>query len=136
MKPEREDASSVVLEVLGESAMRHTIKIGHLTFLLGLAVGAAIAQPVDPPSRVARLNYLAGQVSFRPGSVEDWAAASLNYPLTTGDHLWTDPGAQTEMHVGSTAIRMGSETALAFLNLDDRVAQLSLTGGSLNVHIR
>jgi hypothetical protein len=95
-----------------------------------------MAQQADPPSRVARLNYLNGQVSFRPGSVEDWAAATLNYPLTTGDHLWTDPGAQTEMHVGSTAIRMGSETALAFLNLDDRTVQLSLTDGSLNVHIR
>jgi hypothetical protein len=95
-----------------------------------------MAQPADPPSRVARLNYLSGQVSFRAGSVEDWAAATLNYPLTSGDHLWTDPGAQTEMHAGSTAIRMGSETALAFLNLDDRTVQLSLTDGSLNVHIR
>jgi hypothetical protein len=95
-----------------------------------------MAQPVDPPSRVARLNYLNGQVSFRPGSVEDWAAASVNYPLTTGDHLWTDPGAQAELHVGSTALRMGSETALEILNLDDRTVQLSLTDGSLNVHIR
>src|ERR1017187_5149398 len=114
--------------------MRRTT--GFFTTLLLMTVAGAMAQAVDPPSRVARLNYLNGPVSFRPGSVEDWAAASLNYPLTTGDHLWTDPGAQTEMHVGSTAIRMGSETALAFLNLDDRVAQLSLTGGSLNVHIR
>ena len=104
--------------------------------VLILTAGAAMAQPADPPSRVARLNYLNGQVSFRPGTVDDWAAASLNYPLTAGDHLWTDPGAQTEIHVGSTAIRMGSETALAFLNLDDRTVQLSLTDGSLNVHIR
>jgi hypothetical protein len=114
--------------------MIHKNKIGYLTGLLVITAGVSFAQ--DPPSRVARLNYLSGQVSFRPGSVEDWAAATLNYPLTTGDHLWTDPGAQTEMHVGSTAIRMGPETALAFLNLDDRVVQLSLTGGSLNVHIR
>jgi FecR protein len=116
--------------------MRPKNKISYLTLLLILTAGAAIAQPADPPSRVARLNYLNGQVSFRPGTVQDWAAATLNYPLTTGDHLWTDPGAQTEMHVGSTAIRMGSETALSFLNLDNRSVQLSLTGGSLNVHIR
>jgi hypothetical protein len=99
------------------------------------AVGA-MAQVGDPPSRVARLNYLNGPVSFRPGSVEDWAAATLNYPLTTGDHLWTDAGAQTELHVGSTAVRMDAQTALAILNLDDRVVQLSLTAGALNVHIR
>ena len=116
--------------------MRRIYKTSYLTPLLLLTAGAAIAQQADPPARVARLNYLNGQVSFRPGSVEDWAAATLNYPLTTGDHLWTDPGAQTEMHVGSTAIRMGSETALGIVNLDDRIVQLSLTDGSLNVHIR
>jgi len=107
-----------------------------LAFLFALTSAAAMAQGADPPSRVARLNYLSGSVSFRPASVEDWTGASLNYPLTTGDHLWTDPGAQTELHIGSTAIRMNSETALAILNLDDRIVQLSLTGGALNVHIR
>ena len=77
-----------------------------------------------------------GRSHFRPGSVEEWAAASLNYPLTTGDHLFTDANSQTELHIGSTAIRMDQQTALSFLNLDDRVVQVSLTGGSLNVRIR
>jgi hypothetical protein len=95
-----------------------------------------MADADDPPSRVARLNYLNGPVSFRPGSVDDWAPATLNYPLTTGDHLWTDPGAQTEFHIGSTAIRMNSGTAISILNLDDQMAQISLTEGALNVVIR
>src|SRR2546421_561738 len=103
-----------------------------------LAAGIASGQPAggDPPSRVARLNYMQGPVSFRPGSVEEWTNASLNYPLYNGDHLWTDMGGQTELHIGSTAIRMGSETALAILNLDDRMVQLSITGGTLNVRLR
>ncbi len=96
----------------------------------------ALAQEPDPPARVARLNYLSGPVSFRPGSVEEWSAASLNYPLTIGDHLWTDPGATSEMHVGSSAIRMASQTALSFLNLEDRSVQISLTQGSANLRIR
>jgi hypothetical protein len=100
-----------------------------------MTAAGAMAQ-ADPPSRVARLNYLNGPVSFRPGSVDDWAAATLNYPLSTGDHLWTDAGAQAELHVGSTAVRMDSQTALGIVNLDDRVVQLSLTAGALNIHIR
>lgn len=105
-------------------------------FLLALAAVPAIADAGDPPSRVARLNYRSGSVSFRPGSVEEWTDAALNYPLTMGDHLWTEAGARTEMHIGSTAIRMDSETALAFLNLDDRTVQLSLTEGSITLRLR
>jgi hypothetical protein len=103
---------------------------------MAVAAAPALADAGDPPSRVARLNYQTGTVSFRPGTVEDWTAASLNYPLTTGDHLWADAGAEVELHIGSTAIRMGSQTALAILNLDDQMAQLSLTQGVLNIHVR
>jgi hypothetical protein len=112
---------------------RATVSLG---FLLAAGLMTAWADEGDPPSRVARLNYLNGPVSFRPGSVEDWTEATLNYPLTIGDHLWADTGARTELHVGSTAIRMDSQTALSILNLDDRAVQLSVTEGSVNVHIR
>ena len=111
-------------------------KVELLAALLVAAVAPAMADAGDPPSRVARLSYQSGTVSFRPGTVEEWTAASLNYPLTTGDHLWADAGAQVEMHVGSTASRMGSQTALAILNLDDQMAQFSLTQGVLEVHVR
>lgn len=122
-------------------------KSKQIAILTGLAAGVVLAQPggpmppaagpaQDPPTRVARLNYLNGPVSFRPGSVDDWTAATLNYPLVTGDHLWTDAGAQSEMHIGSTAIRMDQQTAMSVLNLNDQVAQISLTQGALEVRIR
>jgi hypothetical protein len=104
--------------------------------LLAVASVPALAQDADPPSRVARLNYLSGAVSFRPGSVDDWTAATLNYPMTTGDHLWTDADARAEMHIGSTAIRMDSTTAMSILALDDAVAQISLTEGTIDVRLR
>ena len=113
--------------------MRKATSIGLL--LAAIAV-SAWADAGDPPSRVARLNLLLGPVSFRPGTVEDWAPATLNYPLTIGDHLWTEAGSKAELHVGSTAVRMDGETALSVLNLDDRIVQLSVTGGSVDVHIR
>jgi uncharacterized protein DUF6600/FecR-like protein len=90
----------------------------------------------DPPSRVGRLSFLSGSVSFRPGSVDDWAAATLNYPLTTGDHLWTDADSRAELTVGTSAIRLAPQSAFGLLALDDRTAQLRLSQGSLNVRLR
>jgi len=90
----------------------------------------------DPPSRVGRLSYVAGSVSFRPGTVDDWTAATINYPLHAGDHLWTDAEARAEMTVGSSAIRLASGTAFGVLALDDRATQLRVSQGSLNVRLR
>ena len=92
-------------------------------------------QPVDPPGRVARLNYMSGTVSFRPGSQEDWGPATMNYPLTSGDHLWTDQQGGVEMHVGSTAVRLAGGTSFSVLNVDDHNAQISLSQGYLNVRM-
>ena len=114
--------------------MKHT-KI-CLGFLITAVVVSAWADVGDPPSRVARLNFINGPVSFRPGTVEEWTGATVNYPLTTGDHLWADNGGRAELHVGSTAIRMDSMTAISILNLDDRVLQLSVTAGAVNVHVQ
>ena len=90
----------------------------------------------DPPDRVGRLNYLSGSVSFHPESVDEWAPATLNYPLTIGDHLWTDQDGQAEVHVGSTAIRLASNTEISFLNLNDQTIQIRLSTGSLNMRLR
>ena len=50
--------------------------------------------------------------------------------------MWTDKDSRAELHVGSTSIRLESETSLTFLELDDRVLQLRLAQGSvlLRVH--
>jgi len=101
-----------------------------------VVAGMLVAQePADPPSRVARLNYLEGSVSFRPGIIEEWAPATLNYPLTTGDHLWVDQEARAELHIGATAIHLAPQTAFAILNLDDRVAQMTVAQGTLYLRV-
>jgi hypothetical protein len=90
----------------------------------------------DPPSRVARLGYVAGTVSFSPAGENDWLQARINWPLGSGDRLWTDVNARAEIQVGGAMIRMNSATGTALLNLDDRIAQLQLTQGTLNVRVR
>lgn len=94
------------------------------------------AQGQDPPSRVARLNFSDGSVSFQPGGEGDWVQAVPNRPLTTGDNLWADKDSRAELHVGSTAVRIDSETSVTFLDLDDHTLQLKLSQGSVIVRLR
>src|SRR5439155_1313415 len=77
-----------------------------------------------------------GPVSFRPGDVDDWTDATINYPLHNGDHLWTDSDARAEITVGSSAFRLAPQSAFGFLALDDRTVQVRLSQGSLNVRVR
>ncbi|NDP41812.1 MAG: hypothetical protein GZ089_03685, partial [Aromatoleum sp.] len=90
----------------------------------------------DPPSRVARLAYISGAVSFSPAGDEEWVLASLNRPLTTGDRVWADPSSRAEIQVGGAVIRMNGSTSVSVLNLDDRIAQLQLAQGVMNVRVR
>jgi hypothetical protein len=90
----------------------------------------------DPPGRVARMNLAQGSVSFQPGGEGDWVEAVPNRPMTTGDNLWADKDSRAELHVGSTAIRIGGETSLTFLDLDDHTTQLRLAQGSLIMNVR
>jgi hypothetical protein len=90
----------------------------------------------DPPSRVARLGYLSGTVSYSPAGEDDWVQATINRPLTTGDRLWAEPGARTEIQIGGAMVRMSGGTSVSILNLDDQITQLQLTQGALNVRVR
>src|SRR5580700_397287 len=94
------------------------------------------ANTPDPPSRVARLNYMDGSVSFQPGGENDWVTAVLNRPLVTGDNLWADEDSRAEVHIGSTALRLAAKTGITLLDVSDRTAQIRLAQGSLIVKVR
>ncbi|HEX9112177.1 MAG TPA: hypothetical protein VF845_11905 [Terriglobales bacterium] len=109
---------------------------GILILLSAVLTSLTWADEDDPPARVARMNYAQGSVSFQPGGEGDWVEAVPNRPLTTGDNLWTDRDSRAELHVGSTAIRLGSETSLTFLQLDDYALQLRLAQGTALLRVR
>ncbi|APA84208.1 FecR protein [Paraburkholderia sprentiae WSM5005] len=90
----------------------------------------------DPPGRIARLNYTAGAVTTEPAGATDWSYAQINRPLTTGDQLWNDQNARSELHIGSTAVRLGQNTSLDVLDLDDTTAQLKIAQGTLSTRVR
>src|SRR6516164_1046553 len=85
----------------------------------------------DPPSRVARIQYVSGEVSLQPGGVNDWVAASLNRPLTTSDRVWTDKNSRAELNVGTGFIRMNSEASVTLTNVSDSTVQVELDQGTL-----
>jgi hypothetical protein len=112
--------------------------------LLGLAL-ATMAQPKrvaaqddqdDPPTRVARLGYMEGSVSFQPAGEDEWVGAVPNRPITTGDKLWADNNSRAELQLGSAVIRLGANTSVSFLDLDNHTVQLQLSSGMIDVRIR
>src|SRR5579862_7250784 len=123
--------------------MQRLKKVGLWSALVGLAL-ATIALPPraaaqdqdDPPTRVARLGYLEGSVSFQPAGESDWVGAVSNRPMTTGDQLWADRDSRAELQLGSAAIRLSENTGVSFLNLDDHTVQVQLTSGTINVRVR
>jgi len=98
-----------------------------------LTCGAALA---DPPGRVARLTQMGGAVSFSPAGEQDWVLAQANRPLITGDRVWSDTGSRAELQIGTASARLGSATSVSLLNLDDRIAQIEVAQGTLNLHVR
>ena len=108
-----------------------------LTGLLILVAPQARAdEEGDPPSRVARISYLDGNVSFQPSGTEDWSAAAKNRPVTVGDKLWTDQDSRAELQAGQASMHLGSMTALSFLNLDENITQVRVAEGAVNFRVR
>jgi DNA segregation ATPase FtsK/SpoIIIE-like protein len=105
--------------------------------LLALAFAAfgASAQ-TDPPARVAALSHTEGSVAFAPAGETEWSDAVQNRPITRGDRLWTDPGARAELHLGSAALHLASQTFVEVMALDDDVLQLTLNEGTVNARVR
>lgn len=102
--------------------------------LFGLA--PLLAQAEDPPSVVAWLGDAAGAVSFASAGSDAWANAALNRPLTSGDRLWSDRDSHAEMHVGSTALRLGEQTGVAFTAVSDGRLQVRVSQGTLQLRVR
>jgi hypothetical protein len=110
-----------------------------LTALLACAVAVtARAQSAggDPPSRVARLSEVAGQVWLYSPESNEWLAVDRNRPLTTGDRIATDNGAHAEITLGSTTLRLDQASELEIVRLDDTHYNVRLQGGSVATRFR
>ncbi|MEO6800298.1 MAG: FecR family protein, partial [Rhodanobacter sp.] len=106
------------------------------------AAGLAHAQSTtgddssDAPSRVARLSWISGGVGLLPAGATDWSDASINRPLTTGDKLSSGDDARAELELGGATVRLAHRTDLGLLDLNEQMAQIELTQGTLNLTVR
>ena len=82
-----------------------SLRLRGLAFAAGVAMLAmSCFANADPPSRVIRLGYATGAVSFSPAGEDDWVQANINRPLTIGDRLWVDNGARAELQIGGAVM--------------------------------
>jgi ferric-dicitrate binding protein FerR (iron transport regulator) len=94
-------------------------------------------QSDDIRQTVVRVAYFSGDVSYSRGDdPNNWQPASLNFPMTLGDRLYTAKGSRLELQTEDGAIYMAPETDLAVLNLTYDVKQFSLGIGSASFRIR
>ncbi len=100
-----------------------------------LLTAAALAQDGDPPARVARIAYLQGAVSFQPAGYDGWNDAPTNYPMTSGDRIYTEPGARAIIQNGSVDVRLWGQTDVTLTNLNDQYEQIALATGSIRVRV-
>ncbi len=89
----------------------------------------------NPPGRMARIGFVSGSVSFQPSGDTAWSAATLNYPISTGDRVYADRGARAELQVGAITVRLGDLADLTVSDLTDQFLQLGLTQGTIRVSV-
>jgi hypothetical protein len=116
--------------------MRQLFRRGAVTIATGIAVAlfctSAMAEG-EPPARVGRLAFTEGTVSFHDYDQSGWTQAVVNTPLTSGDGIWTEPNARSEISLAGTRIRMEGATQLDMLALDDTQTRLQLGQGRIDV---
>ena len=120
-------------------------RLTHLLAIVAAMLSLSVcAQPLpqdsgsdaDPPSRVARMSYASGRVSFSPGGSDAWVEARVNRPIVTGDRLWADSDSRAEVAIDNSTWWLGDTTSIAVSNLDDRIVQMQVQEGVLEVRVR
>jgi len=115
-------------------SIRLTAVLVAVLFAALLAAAPVWAQD-DPPGRVARLSYTQGTVSLQLSGADEWNQASPNYPLTTGDRVYTDDDGRAELDLGNIAVQLSSDTDLTVANLNDQFFQVGISQGLIRVHV-
>jgi hypothetical protein len=114
----------------------HMPRLAALMSVVLASTLAASAVSADPPSRVGRVSYIQGSVSFYADRSEGWVRARINYPVTSQNSIWTEGTARAEVRIGASALRLADDTIVDFVRVLDDQTDTYLQRGTLNVRTR
>ena len=90
----------------------------------------------DPPARVGRVARLSGTVSFHTIDADRWEPATRNYPVTSGNAFWTQPGGSADIDLGGARARMDQGTEFDVDTLDDQRIAATVSQGHVALDLR
>jgi len=90
----------------------------------------------DPPARVGRIAGITGTVSFHNLGDTQWSAATLNYPVASGNAFWTEPSSESQLEVSDCRIAMAPSTEFDVSTLDASGLQGIAPQGQVYLHLR
>ena len=96
----------------------------------------ANSQTAEPPSRVARISLMHGDVSTQRGDSSDWTAAALNQPILTSDKVATGVGSRAEIQLdAANVLRLGDNTLTTVSNLARNQIQVQVSRGLIDYSV-
>jgi len=118
--------------------------VADFVALVVLTISAALStaslgqdEGLDPPSRVARISDVAGDLFLAtPDHAGEWASIGLNYPVTAGDNLWISANGRAEVDFGNGRLRLAGDTNLQVAALDETSLALFVATGRVIVRMR
>jgi hypothetical protein len=94
-----------------------------LTTAIGMVMPSMPAAAQDdagaPPGRVGQISEVSGSVSFNGAGTGGWAAATVNYPVSAGDSLYTQEGAQAAIALDESTVILNEATELQITGLTE-----------------
>jgi len=90
----------------------------------------------NPPARVGALTQARGTVSLHAAGADAWSPAAVNYPITPGEGVWTEPGAEARIGISATDLVMAGATEIEVSALDERALVATLPEGEAYVRVR
>lgn len=99
------------------------------------AADEATADGVVPPARVGWLAGLSGSVSFHSANQDQWQAATQNYPMASGDSVWTQPQAQASVMIDASRFTLAGASEFTLQNIDQTTIQAVLSQGEVFINL-